>query len=141
MTDGQTDRRTDRIAVPISRVGILTRDGNFRGNPVKMSPGNSGLVLGLTKSSTITTQIGIKNVLKCRRSGRCPDSRRQSLRYSPPLDRLKTNIIKSQECQLSQSGRAMLLVVKNFGKSLKSFKIIRNYTDEYGMCKFLLVIH
>jgi len=26
-------------------------------------------------------------------------------------------------------------------KNAKSFKIIRNYTDKKGVCKFLLVIH
>jgi len=44
-------------------------------------------------------------------------------------DLLRTVIIRYlQEAQLSQKGRAMLCVVKNFAKL---FKIMRNYTLEY----------
>jgi len=29
ITDGRTDRQTDRIAISISRVSVLTRDKNY----------------------------------------------------------------------------------------------------------------
>jgi len=39
---------------------------------------------------------------------------------------------------VTYSGGATLRVVGNFSKFLK---VIRNYSVEYGMCKFLLVFH
>ena len=41
VTDGQTDRRTDRIAISISRVSLLTRDKN--GRMVAYTTGNNAL--------------------------------------------------------------------------------------------------
>jgi len=44
----------------------------------------------------------------------------------------------SEQAQLSRRRRAMLRIVENFAQSLK---VIRSYTTEYGVCKFLLVFH
>jgi len=32
-------------------------------------------------------------------------------------------------------------VLKKFATDSGSFKVIQNYTSQYGVCKFLLVIH
>ena len=52
------------------------------------------------------------------------------------LPSLKT--VLWQEAQLSQRGRAMLRVTEYFAKS---FKVTRNDTIDYGICKSLLVLH
>jgi len=49
--------------------------------------------------------------------------------------------IMIQEAQLSQRDRATLRVIEYFAKSVRSLKIIRNDTVEYGVCKSPLVLH
>jgi len=45
---------------------------------------------------------------------------------------------RGQEAQLSQRDRVTLRVIEYFAKL---FKVIRNDTVEWGVCKYLLVFH
>ena len=49
--------------------------------------------------------------------------------------------LRAREAQLSQRGRAMLLVIECFAKSLKVTQGYMNDALEEGMCKSLLGFH